>query len=102
MTIIPAQSGAKTYQLFVVLEDENLERIKQHDAAQVRPNLGNIWDALTLTDVWLCYISKEEQPEFRQLIEERNFAAVIKLLMAGWKHRPELGDSDTIQMPRNQ
>lgn len=104
MTIIPMQSSDTTYQLFAVLEDENLARIREHDAAQLRLHqFAGIWRTLTLTDVWICYISPAEQPEFRRLIQNRDFPAIAKLLMAGWKYRPELGDTDhPVQVPYNQ
>ncbi len=105
MITIPIQQNATEYDLWVVLGDENLTRIREYDPAEiVTAKLGMPWRGLRLRNVMICYANTEE---IERLVSAPTRAAVLLLikevLSRGFKFRPERGDHDgDYQPPRKQ
>ena len=81
--------------LLVILEDENIERIKEHDCAEV------IWAQLAPyschmvpESITIGYATADELKKIQKWAKEGNIAEAIKLVTDGFKYRPERGDHD--------
>jgi len=89
------RKGAKEYDLFIVLEDENLARMKEYDPAEIEPsNMGAPWNGLRLRRILLCYANPEDAKLLPGLIRDGRGKEVMDILTRGWRFRPELGDHD--------
>jgi len=92
MIVIPVGVDQKSYSLFVILEDSNIDRIKKYDPAEVTVDkIGSSWSTLKIKDVVIMYASQEEVMEISQ---SRNPIALLRKLSRGFVYRPELGDND--------
>ena len=94
---IPLQVSPLHYSLFVILTDENLERIKNYDPAEVVTKeivkaLGPPFDWLTLRDIVITYATADEVPVVDRLLTEKKVDEALKLLTRGYRFRPDLGD----------
>lgn len=95
MLMIPLKTSATSFDLFVILEDENIERLKEHDPAEILPgNCGPAFNGLGLRSVQICYLSPGEVEEAVDLLRDGQINEVIKRLLKGWRFRPEHGDHD--------
>ena len=98
MIAIPIQFGpGPTYNVILVLEDSNLERIKAYDPAVFES--GKIdrepFKNLKLADVCVAYASAEEIKRIQTLYAAQDIRGVMEILFKGWDHKPEDGDHDT-------
>ena len=95
MVTLPLQVSMTHYDLFLILEDDNLERIKAYDPAEVAlRRLPPAWHKLTVRNIQLCYATAEE---LKLLMGATNIVEVVKrlkVLSRGWQFKPEQGDSD--------
>jgi len=92
MLLLPVPWKGKV-KLLVILEEENIERIKEHDCAEV------IWSQLGPNppypeSITIGYASAEELKKIQRWAQEGNIAEAIKLVTGGFKYRPECGDHD--------
>jgi len=93
MLLIPLPYQGKL-RLLIVLEDDNITRIKEHDNAEV------IWSQLKqfahlMPDVIaIGYVSPEEAVKLYDMANKGDMAGCVKLVTSGFKYRPELGDHD--------
>lgn len=95
MIIIPFQVGPLEYNVFVALQDENLERMKAYDPAQLEPRkLGHPWDFMRLNVVLIGYATEADIAEIQDLAARGRGAEIPKRLSRGFKFRPEAGDYD--------
>jgi hypothetical protein len=96
MLIMPVQVTPGEYSIFVILEDDNIARIKEHDPAEVNIHkLGSQWSKLRLRDVVIGYLAPgADTREFHRLIGERKMKEALKHLSHGFRYRPEAGDHD--------
>jgi hypothetical protein len=95
MILLTAQRKDGTVNLVIVLGDENVERIKQHDAAEV------IWQQLPWKyssrlphTIGIAYATSQEMQNIEQLAREGKNQEAIDLVTRGFRYRPELGDHD--------
>jgi hypothetical protein len=95
MLVIPFQLNAEEFSVFVVLEDENLERMKANDPAQVNVwKMGEPYARLTLRDVIIASPTAADVATALQMARSGSPAAAMEYLSRGFKFRPDKGDSD--------
>jgi hypothetical protein len=101
MLTMPVQVSQGEYALFVVLEDDNIVRMKEYDPAEVDLHkLGPPWNKLRLRTVIVGYLAPgEDTKEFHRLIGEGRPKAAIRYLNRGFRFRPERGDHDADYLP---
>lgn len=106
MILAPFQINDEEYILIVALQDENLDRIKQKDPAQLQiEKLPEPFAHLKLKEVQLTYMTEKEFKVAQSMIHNREDAmSFMKKLCSGWKYQPDLGDNDlppTSIFPKN-
>lgn len=95
MMTVPLQVDSANYDLFIILEDENLERLKKHDPAEiVRKNLGAHWLHLRIRNVLILYATADETRRLSECANKPAIVDMLKQLSRGWAHRPDQGDHD--------
>jgi hypothetical protein len=95
MQLIPFRIDAERYNVFVVLEDDNVKRIKGHDPAQFDvTKLPAEWHALKLNIVLIGYANEHELANVRRMIARGQAAAALEYLSRGFAYRPDQGDND--------
>lgn len=95
MLTIPTQINDKEFSLLIILQDENVERIKQYDPAEiVLTKLGGKFRGLTLKDIVIMYATEGEIKQVTEMFRQGNAADALKLLSRGFAFRPDLGDND--------
>jgi len=95
MLVIPIQSSQNEFDIFVVLEDLNIERIKAYDPAELRVGaLPPIWQRLKVKTITLLYATKEEVEDLKATNDEKALTSVLSHLSRGFQYRPDKGDYD--------
>ncbi len=95
MQVVPLQVTAESFDIFVILEDDNLERMKAYDPAEVvKAHLGKPWEKLKLRNIMIGYATAEDLANFHDFVLAGDVEAGLKWLSRGWAYRPERGDSD--------
>lgn len=95
MMMIPFAVSRDEYSVFVILEAENLQRMKDNDPAQV-----NVWKMpdeyrrMKLRDVIIATPSPEDTAEAILLIRSGKPKDALQLLSRGFQYKPREGDSD--------
>ena len=92
MLLLPIPLPNGKVNLIIVLEDANLERIKQHDCAEV--NWSDLGDHAVRTPVKIGvgYVNPEECARLYKMAKKGDVAGCLRLVTGGFKHRPEEGD----------
>jgi len=98
MLAIPLRISETEYSIFLVLGDDNLERIRAYDPAELsvpkvvaqNPRIAR----LTLKDVVICYATLAENEELIRLAGEAKFVEALRKLTRGFRYRPKEGDHD--------
>lgn len=99
--MIPFEVGNGRFSVFVILESENLSRMKDNDPAQL-----NMWKfpppfaGLTLRDVIISSPSPEDVAEAVALIQAGSSHDAFVHLSRGFKFKPKEGDNDLPYQPR--
>jgi hypothetical protein len=95
MFVIPFRISAREYSMYIVLDDENLERIKKYDPAEVTlRSMGGEWARSTLKDVIIAYATSAEQQQVLELCATGKVKDALRLLSRGFRYRPDQGDYD--------
>ena len=95
MMVIPFQISERAYNVFILLEDENVQRIKKYDPAQWEPKkMGGIWSNLRLNTVLIGYANAVDAAKVLQLAQSGKTDEALKMLSRGFEFRPDLGDHD--------
>lgn len=95
MMMIPFEVAHGVYSVFVILESENLDRMKGNDPAQL-----NVWKLpeeyrrLTLRDVIIATPSPEDIAEAMLLIRSGKPREALEFLSRGFQFKPKEGDND--------
>lgn len=94
MMILPLETENHEHDaLIIVLDPDNLERMKGGDPAEVKlKQLRQAGKNLVDPAIVLCY--EKPSPKFNRLIQSGDTLAVIQYLQRGWQYRPEAGDHD--------
>jgi len=92
MLLLPIPLPSGKLNLLIVLEDANLERIKQHDCAEV--NWRDLREhALRAPDkIGVGYVNPEERERLYKMAKKGDMAGCLRLVTGGFQHRPEEGD----------
>ena len=101
MLSIPIQFDAARYDIWVVLEDENFERIKKYDPGELDLDKMPLeWRKLDLRRVVFAYANAEEITRLSGASSKADLRKQLRSLNRGWRYQPEKGDSDSpYQMP---
>lgn len=95
MLVLPFQISETEYNVVVILEDENIERIKEHDPAEIHTKLfADKFASRELKGVMVAYASPSEKENLIALVEQGDLPKVFSILSRGFKFRPEKGDHD--------
>lgn len=98
MLAIPLQTGPQQFQLAVILEQENIDRVMEYDPAEIDiAKLALPWRLWHCHRVVLFFATAEEVVEIRN-----NPGSVLKLLQRlgrGFKYQPRAGDHDHAYPP---
>jgi len=95
MIVIPFQLNDREYSVFVMLQDDNLERIRIYDPAEVQINkLGERFQKLKLKDVIIGYGTDDDQRKVLELCGAGQPREALKYLSRGFAFRPDQGDHD--------
>ena len=96
MIAIPLAVAPGQFDLIVVLEDENLERIRDHDPAEQDVlRLPDVWRRQRVRRIQIGYLTPDEMREGMERLEsDRNPVRLLQMVFARWKFRPEKGDND--------
>jgi hypothetical protein len=97
--LIPIGVPGERYVLLVVLQDDNLERMRQHDPCDVRMhNLGPTWLNTKLEEVVVAYANAEESAE-AEAMARRGASPIdfLRYFMRGYNFSPEKGDGGQVQ-----
>jgi hypothetical protein len=95
MLLIPFEVGGGEFSVFVVLEGENLERMKANDPAQINVwKMGEPFARLKLRDVMITSPSADDVAKALVLIRGGQPRKAMEFLSRGFKYQPDRGDSD--------
>src|SRR6185295_12399474 len=95
MHLLPIETRKGVYDIFIVLEEHNLERMKAADPAQVA--LGKfppVWQDKKLERVVICYASDVDVGRAVKLISGGHVLEALQYLTRGFKFDPKKGDND--------
>lgn len=102
MRVIPMQVVTGEYSVFVIFEDENIERLKAYDPGELNLlKLGHPWNGMKIRDVVLMYATAEEIAMLDKTSSAADIKSCLRVLCRGWKYHPELGDHDGPYFGRN-
>lgn len=94
MMTLPLRISETEIDVFVILEDDNIERIRKYDPAEiVRKNTGQFAN-LAIRNVVIMYASKADIATIMPMFENGNPRQALQYLSRGWKYRPDSGDHD--------
>lgn len=95
MHLVPFKINDETYNLFIVLEEKNITRMKGYDPAQVNiTKMPPEWLGLKLGTIIIGYGTKEDIKQFEHLLNSGAPAAALEWLSRGFAFRPREGDND--------
>lgn len=94
MMTIPLQVNSGEYDLVIILEDENIERLKGYDPGEVDISKLGPFSNLRVRRIQIAYANPEEVKLIGLCNTRGQLAETLNNLSRGWKFRPELGDSD--------
>lgn len=93
MMALPMEIAPGVYSIFLILEAENIERMKMNDPAEFNMyKLPPPWSEMTLRDIVILTPSAEDLAVAMKLFDEDKGAEAMKFLSRGYRFRPELGD----------
>ena len=95
MLAIPFQINSTDYNVFVALEQDNIDRMKAYDPAQLEPlKLGMPWVGMRLNVVIIGFAMASDVEEAQRLAATGKGHEIPKLLSRGFQFKPEAGDHD--------
>lgn len=100
MQIVPFKVSDAQYSLYVILEPENIDRIWQHDPAEVTLNkLPAPWSEMKLKDVVISFATPSDMEEVHRLLAANKPQDALRFLSRGFRYRPDASDSDEQYKP---
>lgn len=97
MLVIPFRISEKQYSIFVVLEEENMERLRAYDPAEVIvPQVEErmSFSGGKLKDVVIGYATAKDMDVLKTFFEQNKIREALQYLSRGWRYRPDAGDHD--------
>ena len=93
MLVIPIELKDGGYDLMIVLEADNLSRMRENDPAIVElDKLVGPWQGRELREIHIVAPTAEDLVKAITMAKERKLIAALKFLERGWLFRPEQGD----------
>jgi hypothetical protein len=99
MLLVPLEVDKKVFDLFIILEDENLSRMRDNDPGEIKFPLPEPWASLAIRNIQLCHVSNQDMPKLMAIGRDPN--KIARFLMRGWKRRPEDHDQGPQSLPNN-
>jgi len=95
MHCIPAIVSEHDYDLFVILQDDNIARIKTYDPAEIlTASFPQSHQARKIRNVVIMYATEKEVAKVIAMCEAGDLNNALKYLSRGWVFRPECGDNN--------
>lgn len=95
MMALSLQITEQEYDLFIILEDENIARLHEHDSAEVvKAHFGSPWTERSIRNVVIMHASPEDKQQIQELTTASGIRAFLQNLARGFRYRPSQGDSD--------
>ena len=95
MLTIPFKISQRHYSIFVILEEDNLKRLKDYDPAEiVLSNFPEEWKSLQLKDIIIGYANEKDKTTVNAFFEQGEPEKALRYLSRGFKFKPEDGDHD--------
>jgi hypothetical protein len=95
MLMLTAVRADGSMDLLIVLGDDNMERVKQYDPAQIEwHKLPQYFSRRLLNIVAVGYATASEMEQIKGLASQGRQAEAFALVTRGFKYRPEAGDHD--------
>lgn len=96
MILIPFSRKSGEYELFIILLEENIERLKRYDPVSI--NMKDVrmgaFASGTLMNVYVGYSTAEDLETAKVMSDAGELAEMLAFLTRGWELRPDLGDHD--------
>lgn len=94
MIAIPMQVTATQYDIIVVLEDINIDRMKKYDPAVIdMDKFKSVVGDLKIREVVLLYANEEETRRLSSSTGGDDSKEILRSLIRGYEDHPELGDN---------
>lgn len=93
MLIIPFNTSSTKYSIFICLKDENIERIKEYDPAEIVVSKFGQYSKLKLEAIIIGYATDEEESQLINISKDQ-VPESLKNLSRGFKFCPKRGDED--------
>lgn len=95
MQLIPITISVLEYDIWAVLDDGNMDRLRAYDPAEVvLDKLPEPWRSMRLRSIQICYAKPSDMAEVARRLEAKDVRGALKFLSRGWTYRPEAGDHD--------
>ena len=94
MMVLPLRVSDTEMDIAIVLEDENIERIKDADPAEVVRHQMGPYSGITIRNIVITYASPEDLKKIQPLVSKGDIAAILRYLSRNFKYRPDRGDHD--------
>lgn len=96
MFCLPIQISPTEFALYIFLQDENLERMRQYDPAEVKmAHLGDAFKgALRLKEILIGWASEEDFERVMELCQRGEPKEALRHLTRGFRYRTDQGDHD--------
>ena len=95
MLVVPFQVSPTDFSVFVVLREENVQRIMKYDPAEFRMrSLPPEWQGMRLKDVVIGFATEAEVEDLLKAKSREAMAEKLQKLSRGWKFKPDRGDHD--------
>lgn len=95
MFCLPLQIDEREYALYVFLEEENLDRMKEYDPAEVNTaRLGEAFLRLRLREVIIGYATAADLKTVIELCHVGKPRKALRYMTRGFRYRPDQGDHD--------
>lgn len=95
MKLVPFETKQGEFNVFAILEDTNIERLKKFDPAQIDvKKMGQPWSSMRLNTVVIGYCPPADRQLIDNLFARGQAARAIEFLSRGFEYRQDLGDTD--------
>lgn len=96
MTLLSLCLNEREYDLIIVLDDANIERIKQYDPAVIETiKTRSQTGGRRVRNVMISYMTAEDEAHIMRMhAEGASILDVTTYLSRGFAYRPDLGDHD--------
>lgn len=101
MFMIPLQVDDTSYELFFVIGEENLNRMKKYDP--VTRSLADIpypFNKMKCSRLIICYADDLEMKKLENLAKSSDLRGILDSLLRGFKFDPSTGDGEDIRIIR--